>query len=538
MSLAARTWTLALILLLEKFLLNGFVSFPAAQAARGLGAAFRVLQHFGFRFAVSFAIALALFVHVRAEAALRELDNAARNVPIRLRWLAVHGVLLVSIAAALYNLYGTHGLHVPFAPLALAAVLLTAGAVTALLLALAPWGTWRRGAVAVGDRWLYALGAALAATAAIVVSQDLWVPTAGVTFELVRLVLRPFLPTLQTDAATQVLRAPHFAVAVAPICSGLEGVGLIVAFCAAWLVFYRAEYRFPRALLLIPLGVLVIFALNVIRIALLVLIGNAGHPAIAVFGFHSQAGWISFNAVACGMVFLSRRSRWLGAVAVQRRSSATADSTSNATAAYLLPFLAVLAAGMVSRASSGDFETWYALRLLAGATALAVYWPQLRRLDWRFSWRSAAVGVAVFGLWLGAAHLVLASEVMPRSLAAMPAAGRLLWIAGRLASAVILVPLAVELAYRGYLLRRLVAADFESVPFTTVGALPVLVSTLAYGAIHGALWLPALAAGALFAILLIRTGRMGEAFMAHAVTNALLGACVLIGHQWQLWRAW
>src|SRR6185437_3292764 len=103
------------------------------------------------------------------------------------------------------------------------------------------------------------------------------------------------------------------------------------------------------------------------------------------------------------------------------------------------------------------------------------------------------------------------------------------------ASAVILVPLVEELAYRGYLLRRLVAADFQSVPFARIGWVPVLVSALAFGLVHGPLWLPGIAAGVMFARLLIRTGRMGEAVAAHGVANALIGASVLLWHQWQLW---
>ena len=535
LGLAARAGVLALALFLEKFLLDGFVSFRAAQAATGLGTVLRVAQHFGFRFAASFAIALALFVYVRADAALRAIDGEARAQPVRRRWLLLHAALLVPIAAALYNLYGTHGLHLPFALFASSAVVLAALAVAALLLGLAPWGTWRRGAAAVGHRWWYASGAALAATAAIIFSQDLWAPTAQVTFDLVRLLLVPFIPALQADPATRVLSAPHFAVEVSRVCSGLEGVGLIIAFSAAWLIFFRKEYRFPRALLLVPAGVLLVFALNVVRIAALVLIGNAGHPAIAVFGFHSQAGWISFNAVACGLAYVSRRSVWLNTAAVERAHSAAAEATPNPTAAYLLPFLAVLAAAMVSRASSGHFETWYALRLLAGGSALVLYWPRLRGLDWRFSWRGVAVGVVVFGLWLAASDLLLPRQAIPSGLASMTAAPRALWIASRLASAVILVPLVEELAYRGYLLRRLVAADFESVPFAGIGWSPVLVSALAFGVVHGPLWLPGIAAGVIFARLLIRTGRMGEAVVAHGVANALIGASVLLWHQWQLW---
>ena len=533
MSLAARAWLLALTLFGEKFLLNGFVSFRAAQAATGLGTVVRELQHFGFRFAVSFAIALALFVYVRGDAALEAINDAARVTPVRFRWLALHAVLLVPIAAALYNLYGTHGVHLPFTLLAASITVLTLLAVAALFTGLAPWDIWRRGAAAVGHRWLYAAAAALAATAAIVLSQDLWLPMAQVTFELVRLVLVPFLPGLQADPAARVLYAPDFAVGIDPICSGLEGMGLILAFCAAWLTFFRAEYRFPRALLLIPAGVLIVFALNVIRIAALVLIGNAGHPAIAVFGFHSQAGWISFNAVACGLVYVSRRSRWLNAAAVERMSSATA--TANPTAAYLAPFLLLLAAGMISRASSGRFETWYALRLLAGGAALAVYWPRLRGLDWRFSWRAAAAGAAVFGLWLAAGHLLLVQQAMPAALAAMSAPGRALWITGRVATALLVLPLAEELAYRGFLPRRLVAADFESVSFAAVGWIPLLVSALAYGILDGALWPAGIAAGIVFGMLLTRTQRMGEAVAAHIVANTLICAAVLLWQQWQLW---
>ncbi len=535
MSLAARTCVLAAVLFAEKFYLNGFVNFRAAQAATGLATAVRWTQHFGFRFAVSFAIALALFVYVRGDVALATANEKARAEPVRFHWLALHAVLLVPIAAVLYNFYGTHDVHLPFALLAAAALTLTVLCVAALLLGLAPWATWRQGAVAIGDRWLYASGAALAATVAIILSQQLWVPTAQITFDLVQMVLRPFLPTLRAVPATRDIYAPNFAVGIDPICSGLEGIGLIIAFCSAWLIFFRDEYRFPRALVLIPVGVTILFALNVLRIAALVLIGNAGHPAIAVFGFHSQAGWISFNAVACGLVFVSRRSRWLNSAAAERKSAAATTPAANATASYLAPFLLVLAAGMISRASSGHFETWYALRLLAGGAALVLYWPRLRGLDWRFSWRAAAAGGAVFALWLWASRLLLPPQDMPAGLAAMSASGRALWIAGRIATALVVAPLAEELAYRGYFLRRLVAVDFESVPFAKVGWIPVLVTALAYGILSGPLWGAGIAAGIVFALLLTRTRRMGEPVAAHVIANALACAAVLLWHQWQLW---
>jgi hypothetical protein len=52
---------------------------------------------------------------------------------------------------------------------------------------------------------------------------------------------------------------------------------------------------------------------------------------------------------------------------------------------------------------------------------------------------------------------------------------------------------------------------------------------------HDALWWPALAAGIAYGLVLVRSGRFGEAVAAHAVTNALLAVCVLGFGQWQLW---
>lgn len=526
-----RVGLLVAALFAEKSGLNLAVDFRLADAARGLATVLRVAQHYGLRFAVSFAVALALLLCVRRDDLLLRIDSEARDAPIRPGWLALHLALLVPAAACFYNLYGNHGIRLPFALLGCTAVFLMLAAVLALLTALAPWPLWRRAAAAVGMRWAYAALAAVIGTGAILWSQDLWAPTAQLTFRLVRDLLLPVLPTLQADAATRVLRTPDFAVEVSSICSGLEGVGLMLAFCSAWLLYFRAEYRFPRALLIVPAGVLLVFALNVARIAALVLIGNAGYPAIAIYGFHSQAGWIAFNCTACGVAFVSRRSRWLNRAA----PSETDAAAPNPTAAYLLPFLAVLAAGMISRAISSGFETWYALRLAAAAVALLCCRRPLARLDWRFGWRGIGVGAAIFGLWLAASHFILTPRGMPAPLAAMPAGARDLWIASRALTGIILVPIVEELAYRGYLLRRLIAEDFEAVAFGAVGWIPLLVTAIAFGVLHGPLWLPGIAAGLAYGLVLMRTGRMGEAVAAHATSNLLIAAAALLAGQWQLW---
>jgi exosortase/archaeosortase family protein len=105
------------------------------------------------------------------------------------------------------------------------------------------------------------------------------------------------------------IRTEHFRVFIAPECSGLEGAGLMLAFGVTLLWLFRQECRFPQCLILLPGGIVLLFLLNSVRIAALVLIGNAGARQIAAGGFHSQAGWIAFNLIALAFVALTMRFR-------------------------------------------------------------------------------------------------------------------------------------------------------------------------------------------------------------------------------------
>jgi exosortase E/protease (VPEID-CTERM system) len=515
-----------------KIFLNRFVDFGLAQEARGFGAVLRVAQHLGFRFLVAFAAALALFTYVRGWQALRTTDAAVRTAPVRVGWLLGHVLCVAALAPLSYLLYRYTSTDLSLAAVVMLWSLIAAAAALAALLTMAPLALWRDAVRALGAIWWYAAIAALLGTGAMQLAQMLWEPTAALTFELVRQLLEPILPALRADPVALELSTPRFAVTIADTCSGLEGVSLMLAFSGAWLLYFRREYIFPRALLLIPAGVITIFALNVLRIAALILIGDAGFADVAVYGFHSQAGWITFIAVACGLVLLSRRSSWLNLMATQDDASPTMG---NPTAVYLMPLLAVLAAGSLSRAFSGSFEFLYPLRVIAGLLMLARYRRELAAIDWRCSWRAPAVGAGIFLVWMAAAHFLLPPGAMPERLAAAPAAVRAGWIASRIFGSVLIVPIAEELAYRGYLMRRLIQADFESLPFHAVRWPALALTAVVFGLAHGALWLPGIVAGLAYGLLVIRCGRLGEAVAAHATTNALIAASALLWGQWQLW---
>ncbi len=564
--LTARLGTLVAVLagetVLASYLIQISVISPPGSAAEAL----HTVQHWLFRFIIAYAISLAMLTYLRAQA-YAAAAAAADHAPVRWGWLLVHAALLGPFLYLSGRMYAGSPASpaVPFAAIAIAWHACTLAATLALFAALAPLAVWRNILRQTRGMPVYAILPAAAAVAAIKASQALWSPAAAITFRLVRTLLQPLLPGLHSDDATRILGTDRFAVQISDVCSGLEGVGLLLAFCAGWLWLFRRDYYFPRALLILPVGVLVISLLNAVRIAAIVLIGNAGYEGVASLGFHSQAGWIAFNLTAFGIAVLAHRTPWVSRVAHRRQRgfeepaaalpagvqpagvqsaagppesahAAPDDSgVANPTAAYLVPLLAILAAGMISHAMSAGFEFLYPLRFVAALAALWVYRKAYADADLRFSWRGPAVGVLVFCLWIGAAAVLVHPHGEPAALAALPEGARAIWIALRVLAAVGTVPLAEELAYRGYLLRRLVSPRFESVAFSAVRWPALLVSALAFGLMHGALWLPGIAAGLAYGALAVRTGKLGESVAAHATTNALLAAQVLIFDGWQLW---
>jgi CAAX prenyl protease-like protein len=124
---------------------------------------------------------------------------------------------------------------------------------------------------------------------------------------------------------------------------------------------------------------------------------------------------------------------------------------------------------------------------------------------------------------------------MPVALADASTATRTAWISIRALAATTTVPIAEELAFRGFLLRRIMADDFESIPFGRFTWPALLISSVAFGALHGSRWIAGTLAGLLYGLAVARQGKLGDAVIAHATTNAILAVYVLVFNQWQLW---
>lgn len=488
---------------------------------------------------VGFAAIFVTFAYLKSKPALDRISILVKPAPVRYHLLALHFLVMTAFGTISWALYGNH-LAASSAELA-APLWLLAGisGVAFAAFGFVPPVLWVRLVRETGWLWAYS---SLAVAAACVVghySQSLWVPFAQLTFALVKVLLTPFVSGIVANPATMSLGTAKFSVEIAPECSGFEGAGLILMFGVVWLWFFRRECRFPQVLILIPAGVTAIYLLNAVRLTTLILIGNAGAPQIALGGFHSQAGWIAFNAVALALSVASRRLSWLTTTVPPQidHSSPLNTLSDNPTATYLLPFLSILTVGIVTTAMSGDFEWLYPLRFLAAAGVFWIWREKYAALNWRFSWFGPVIGVLVFAIWIGVDTFLRASssDAMPRALASSSVAIRTAWIFFRALAAIVTVPIAEELAFRGFLIRRVVSPDFETLPLRKFSWIGVVLSSIAFGFLHGNLWFAGVLAGGLYAWALLRRGQIGDAVIAHATTNALLVAYVLLFAKWHLW---
>ena len=366
-------------------------------------------------------------------------------------------------------------------------------------------------------------------------SQSFWSPLSRATLGVVSWLLSPF-PSLESQPERLSLALNGFEVRVSSVCSGFEGIGLILVLMSAYLLAERDNLRFPNALLILPLSVAAVWLGNAVRIAALMLIGAYVDATLAHGAFHSKAGWVVFCTIALGMAALSRRTRFW----TRNVPALAADEMENPTAAYLLPFLMLLGVALFTSMFASSVDLAYPLRAVAAVCALYVVRRYFR--GWRATVLSAPAPTfaLVIGALVGVAWLVTAPS-QPGAVTAVSSAFRELpvwvfavWLGFRLVGSVVVVPLCEELAFRGYLLRWLVARDFTSVSFKSWTPFAVVASSLAFGVVHER-WVAGMLAGAAYALVQIRSGRLRDAVVAHGVSNAVIAAWALLAGDWSHW---
>jgi len=363
-------------------------------------------------------------------------------------------------------------------------------------------------------------------------------PLTRATLHFAYWIVRLAVPAATLDPEADVLGNELFLVHVTKYCSGYEGIGLFSVFFAVFLGLARDRLRFPRVLWLLPVGALVAWTLNGIRIAVLVIIGALGHPEVAMGGFHTHAGWPLVCLTALGAAALSVRSP-----AFARAAATSTGEVENPAVPWLLPVVVSIGAALVLGSFVAEPQMVTPFGTLLGAWVVwrhrAAYGPATPgdRVGSGAAW-GISLGLGALGAlaWLLCAPLHAsdaAAEVPFTWQAELPLLVVGAWWIVRLTAALVVAPLVEELAFRGYLTRVLVNWHFERLPVGAMSAASLLLSSVVFGLMHENVT-GGIACGLFYGLALRARGRLLDAVVAHGVTNALLWAWAAWSCSWHL----
>jgi CAAX prenyl protease-like protein len=217
-----------------------------------------------------------------------------------------------------------------------------------------------------------------------------------------------------------------------------------------------------------------------------------------------------------------------------------------ATLAYAAPFAVFIALLGVEHALELPVQYAYPVRCAVTIAVLLIFSRPVISLKPSAPALGVAAGIAVFLIWIGPDVLfgseyrhfwLFENSVMGKASTNIQTGLRqnILFLAFRAGGSTLLVPIIEELFWRGFLMRWIINPDFRKVPMGRYAPLAFWLTAILFASEHGAYWEVGLAAGVIYNWLLIRTKDLGDCILAHAVTNGLLAAYVIVLGHWQYW---
>jgi uncharacterized protein len=158
---------------------------------------------------------------------------------------------------------------------------------------------------------------------------------------------------------------------------------------------------------------------------------------------------------------------------------------------------------------------------------------------------SILIGVAVFAIWIGPdllfphyrSHWLFENAITGSAHSTLSAASQIHpgVLVLRTLRAVLIVPIVEELFWRAWLMRWLIEPHFQKVPMGTYAPLAFWATAILFASEHGSYWDVGLLAGVIYNWWMVRTRRLGDLILTHAVTNACLSAYVVVAGRWEYW---
>ena len=435
--------------------------------------------------------------------------------------------VLLTIATVAFSRYVATVSEPPWGLYSAYLVLLAATGMSLVWVA-APFSAWRSLVSQHRMEVATAAGAGLMALLAGVIAQAGWSELARFTLQVSSRMLSLYEANVRVDSNTHLLGVGDFNVYIDDSCSGYEGIGLVTVFLGLFLWTFRRALLFPNAFLLLPIGIGTIWLLNSVRIAALVSIGAHISPEIAISGFHSQAGWIAFLIVTIGIMATAPRLAFFAAGGEPVTGSRPARD--RIILAFLAPFMGLMATS-IAMAASAPYDAWlYGLKVATVGFCLWIFRDVYLGLVAKVDPVALACGAIVGVLWLLTAPAGKSNDVGVW-LMAQPAWLAALWLAIRAIGSIVMVPIAEELAFRGLLYRWLISRRFETVDFAKFSWVAFVVSSLLFGLMHQR-WIEGTLAGAVFALLMHRSGRLSDPIAAHTIANAVIVGWAIAARDW------
>jgi len=216
------------------------------------------------------------------------------------------------------------------------------------------------------------------------------------------------------------------------------------------------------------------------------------------------------------------------------------------SAKYITPFIAFMLLLLVGPRLGLAPEIEAPTRVLILAAVCWICWPREISLRPAKPFSSVAIGALVFVLWIAPEfvdsgyrdNLLFSNSLVGHIHSSLQSAALhnpwvLTW---RTVRAVLIVPVVEELFWRGWLMRKLIQSDFQTVPLGSYSPFAFWATAILFAAEHGPYWDVGLLTGVIYNVWMIRSKSIASCILMHAVTNAILSGYVITTAHWQYWQ--